>query len=460
MKLKIPDTYTLIFVIILILGLASNFIPAGNYERHIDSITGIEYVVPGSYETVEKTIVSPFKVFEAIPQGIIEAADIIAFVFITGGSLGIIQSTGIVNALLGVMLRKYSGKEKMIIPIVMILFSLDGAITGAAEELLPFCPIFVVLAVRLGYDSITGLAMVLIGAIAGFATGFLNPFTTGIAQGFAKLPLFSGIIYRLICYVIIITVTIIYVCRYANKIKLKEVNCILENDMAAIDDFDVEKLPDISTKHKKVLATIGACFAFLIYGIWILKFDILDLSAVFLIMGIAAGFAGKMKASKIVAEFISGASNVLYGVLIIGLSRGILVVMKYGNIIDTVVYQLAKLVEIFPPELSAIGMFIVHSIIGLFITSSTGEASATMPIMINLADLTGVTRQTAVLAYQFGEAFTNVISPATGYIMAALAICGVSWNKWIKWILPLYLIWFVLSCILITVSVIICYGPF
>jgi len=459
MKTKIPHSYVLLFYIIVAAAIASYFIPAGNFERQIDAATGINYVVPGSYHRVEGSAVSLFELFKAIPAGMMEASDIIIFVLITGGSFGIIQATGTINTLIGTVVRKYLGKEKKVIPIVMIMFSLAGAIFGTAEEALPLYPIFITLALALGFDSITGVAMVLLGTGSGFAAGFLNPFTTGIAQGISELPLFSGMSLRIIAYVVILTSSIVYVYWYAgkgNKDAEKEETIPTEMVM----DFDINRLPSLSGKHIRVTIVLFAFLMFLIYGIISREFYILEISTTFLITGIASGIVGKLKPGRIASEFIKGASNLIYSALIIGLARAVMVIMIYGSIMDTVIYQLSKAIVGFTPVLSTIAMFMVQSIINLFITSGSGQAAVTMPIMTALADMSGVTRQTAVLAFQFGDGFSNVISPTSGYFMAALAIGGIQWKKWARWMFPLFMIWCILGCILLAIAIIIDYGPY
>jgi len=455
MKAKLPNTYVLLFLIMIFLGLASYIIPAGNFERQLDTATGITYVVPESYKEINRTPVSLFDLFKAIPEGMMQASDIIIFVLLTGGSFGIINATGVINTLIGNVVKVYMGKEKKIIPIVMIMFSLAGAVFGTAEEALPLYPMFITLALALGFDNITGVAMVLIGTGAGFVAGFLNPFTTGIAQSVSGLPLFSGMSLRIIAYIIFVSTSIIYVYRYASKIKSTSKD-LTKNNIS----FNIDNLPSLSNRHIRVTIVLLLSFVLLLVGIVRWDFYILEISTTFLIMGIASGLVGGLKSGRIVSEFVKGASNLVYGALIIGLAKSIMVIMEYGNIMDTIIFNLSSAINGLYPTVAAIAMFIIQSIINLFITSGSGQAAVTMPIMNALADISGVTRQTAVLAFQFGDGFSNVISPTSGYFMAALAIGGISWKKWVKWMTPLFIIWCIEGCILLIISSIIIYGPF
>lgn len=454
MKIKIPSAYVLLFYIIIVLALASYILPAGNFDRVVDIETGISYVVPDSYKEIERTPVSLFGLFKSIPQGMIEASSIIIFVLLTGGSFGIIQATGTVNSLLGSVVRKYIGKEKLLIVLGMIIFSLSGAIFGTAEEALPLYPIVIMFATALGFDKITGVAMILLGTASGFVAGFLNPFTTGIAQNISGLPLFSGFAFRIIAYIVFLSTSIIYVYRYANKSRNKD---ILNSDKTNIK---IDKIPALTSKHKAVIAIVFLSLIFLVIGIAYYEFYILEISTTFLIMGIASGLVGGLKPGRISSEFVKGASSLTYGALIIGLAKAVSTVMVYGNIMDTIIYQLSNAIRGFTPFMSATGMFIVQSIMNIFISSGSGQAAATMPIMSVLADLSGITRQTAVLAFQFGDGFSNIISPTSGFFIAAIAIGGIEWKDWAKWVFPLFIIWCIEGWILIMISSMINYGPF
>lgn len=461
MKFKIPHTYALLFFLIIFVAILTYFVPAGEFDRAVDPDTGRTFVVADSFHNIDNSPVSVFGMFKAIPKGMEKAGYIIFFVLMIGGSFGILQGTGAIDAGIGEIVKKTKGKEKLIIPVTMIIFSLAGAILGSAEEMLPFYPIVISLALALGFDTITGTAMVLLGAGAGFAGAFLNPFTVGIAQGISGLPLFSGIGFRLICYAIILSITIIYVYRYASKVqKNPEISPTYEEDKAHHDNFNLDNLPEFTTRHKLVLSSFLVGLAFLAYGVVELGFYITELTATFLMIGIVAGIFGGLTINTIAEDFVNGSKELVYGALIIGLATSIMVVMEEGHIMDTIIYGLASVVQGLPPTLSAVGMFVVQSFINLIVPSGSGQAAVSMPIMAPMADVVGITRQSAVLAFQLGDGFSNVISPTSGYFMAALAIGGIKWDKWAKWMLPLFLIWSAVGAILVATSVIINFGPF
>ena len=233
-----------------------------------------------------------------------------------------------------------------------------------------------------------------------------------------------------------------------------------EEDKKYHSNFDIEKLPKFTNKHKMVMTSFVIGLIVLAYGVVKLGFYITELTAIFLIIGIASGILGGLSINKIAEEFVNGAKELVYGALIIGLATSIMVIMEEGHIMDTIIYSLATLVKALPPTLSAIGMFFVQSFINLIVPSGSGQAAVSMPIMAPMADVVGITRQTAVLAFQFGDGFSNVISPTSGYFMAALAIGGIKWEKWAKWMLPLFLVWTLIGSSLVLISVIMNYGPF
>lgn len=460
-KFSMPHTYILLISIAIMAAILTYVIPAGSYERKVDSETGKEYVVADSFHNVDQTPVTPFGVVKAIPKGMNQGSQIIFFILLIGGSFGIIQKTGAINAGIGKIVSKIRGKEKLVIPVLVLVFSFAGAVIGCAEELMPFYPIIISLCLALGFDTITGTAIVLIGAGAGFAGAFLNPFTVGVAQGIAGLPLFSGIAYRVFCYIILVSTTICYIYRYANKIqKHPELSVTYEEDKLKRNKSHMQGVEEFTTKHKLVLIVFALGIISLSYGVMKLGFYITELAAIFIIIGIVGGLVAGLKLNEIADEFVNGAKDMVLGALMVGFATAIMVVLTEGNIIDTIIHSMANTIMNLPPALSGVGMFIIQSLTNIFIPSGSGQAAVSMPIMAPIADLAGITRQTAVLAYQFGDGFSNVISPTSGYFMASLAIAGVKWDKWAKWMLPLFLIWTLLGAALVIISVYINYGPF
>jgi len=371
------------------------------------------------------------------------------------------QKTGAVDVGMGTMVKKMSGRETLIIPVIMFIFSLGGAFLANAEEVLAFIPLVVTICVAMGFDSITGTAMLLLGAGAGFSSGITNAFTVGVAQGIAGLPLFSGIELRFVVYAVLTLVTIAYVYSYAKKIKKNpKLSSMYEEDRNMAININLNNLPEFTTRHKLVLLSFAASVVAIVFGVIKFNFYIDELSGVFLILSLVAGILGGLKAEEIADEFIKGAGDLLYAGIIIGFSRATTIVLTNANIMDTIINAMAGVLDGLPSIVSAVGMFVVQSLFNILVPSGSGSAAVTMPIMAPLGDMIGVTRQTTVLAYQFGDAFMNVISPTTGFFMAALAMNKISWNKWVKWFLPLFVVWCLIAAVFLIIAVQIGYGPF
>lgn len=392
-----------------------------------------------------------------------EASSIVLFVFIVGGAFGIIQGTGAIDAAIGRSVSVLQGKEKLLIPVAMFVFSLGGATFGLAEECLVFVPIFVAIAKAMGFDAITGVAIVSVGANAGFTGGFLNPFTTGVAQGIAELPLFSGIGLRFISFVMSTFISIWYTYRYSIKVKQDPKKSyildITETEGNIANEMNIE-LPELTKRHKLVITLFILGLAILVYGVFKLGWYITEIAGLFVAAGIIAGLVGGSGINKISEDFINGAKDITFGALVVGLARGILVVMEQGLIIDSIIYGLIGIVSSLPKVASVIGVFIVQTIINFFIPSGSGQAAATMPIMVPLADAVGITRQTMVLAFEYGNGFTNSFFPTGGVLMAALSMAGIPYDRWFKWAGPLMIYWSISGAILLYIAVAINYGPF
>src|SRR5699024_7481910 len=296
---------------------------------------------------------------------------------------------------------------KLLIPVTLLIFSLGGATFGMAESTLIFIPMGVVLARSLKMDAITGMAMVFMGAMAGFSAGFLNPFTVGVAQSIAGLPLFSGIVLRIIIQIILVAIASWYIISYAQKVKRDPKKSLVYDleveEQSSDESFEVE----FTTRHKLVILTIISGFGTIIYGVTQGWSTSTDLAAIFLAIGIVSGLIGGTSPNQIAEDFIEGAKELTYGALIVGLARAIVVVLQDGNIIDTVIHGAAQLLTWLPSYLSATGMYLFQVFLNFFIPSGSGQAATTIPIMAPLGDLIGISRQSVVLGYQLGDGFDN-----------------------------------------------------
>lgn len=457
-KFKFPHAYALIVILIVICTICTYIIPAGKYETYVNE-SGTTVIDPDSFHYVEKTPVGPFDMVKAIPTGMGEVAWIVFLIFIIGGAFGIITKTGAIEAGIGAAINKVKGKDYILIIFLMAVFSLGGATFGLAESTLIFIPICVMLAKALGYDAIVGMAIVNIGAVCGFAAGWMNIFTVGVAQGIAELPLFSGTGYRVITHVVVLAISILFILLYAKKIRKDPTKSLLYGEKVdSVADFDADKVPEFTGRRKAVLVLVFIGFGVLIYGItqgWSTSSEI---STLFLVLGVVCGYVGGLKTSEVCDAFVEGAKAVAYGALLVGLCRAMVVILTSGQIIHTILHALATLLGNLPKTIAAGVMVIAQTLINFLINSGSGQASTTMPIMAPLADILGVSRQTAVLAFQYGDGLSNSLWPTSGILMAGLTMAGISYEKWLKFVWKLMLVLYAAVVVLTMISVVIGYN--
>ncbi|MUV37009.1 uncharacterized protein JNUCC1_00815 [Lentibacillus sp. JNUCC-1] len=450
-KFQFPHVFIILFGLMVIMGIASYFIPAGEFERTTDE-DGTTVVVEGTYHQVESNPTGFFDLFLALPEGMSQAAGIIFFILIVGGSFSILIETKALDELISSISLKMSNKEIYMIPAVMLLFALGGATFGMAEETIPFMLVIIPLAIRMGFDSMVGAAMVLVGAFSGFTAAFLNPFTVGVAQTIAELPMFSGLGFRIAMWVVFVGVSIAYVMFYARKVKKNpEKSLMYKEDQKRQISEKVDQEP-ITVRQILIITVLIATLIGLALGVIFLDWYIQEIAALFIIMGIVVGLIGKMRLNQLAENFVKGCEGIVLGALVVGFAYGILVVLQDSRTIDTILYSLSNMVSGLPAGMTAIGMFVTQSVLNFIVPSGSGQAALTMPIMAPLADLVDVSRQTAVIAFQMGDGISNIITPTSGAFMAALAVSRVPWVKWLKWIWPLILIQYALGALFVTIA--------
>ncbi|MFJ7407082.1 MULTISPECIES: YfcC family protein [unclassified Lysinibacillus] len=457
-KSRTINVYVLLLIVLLVATVFTHIIPAGEYAR-ID-FNGREIVDSDSFKYVDKSPASFFDFFKAIHSGMVSAADIIFFVLIIGGAFGVLTATGTIETLMVVVSRKLANKEKWLIPVMMLFFALGGSLMGMSEETLVYIPILIPLAIALGFDVLTGAAIVLIGASIGFTTAIMNPFTVGIAQGIAGLPIFSGMMYRIILFILMYAIAVWFVYRHAMKVKR-------DRSLGYFADYQTIGLENIidsnivlEKKHKLVLGYFLFNFVVLVIGVIKFQWYITEIASLFILSGIIMGILGKLSSDQIVQSFMNGAAGLITGALVIGVSRATLIVLEHGHIIDTILYHTSSALQHVPPVFSSAGMFILQSFIHFVVPSGSGQAALTMPIMAPLADLLGVTRQTAVLSFSMADGIGNIIFPTSGYFMAALSLAKIPWSRWAKWVWPLILVQYGIGIISVIIAQIIKYGPY
>jgi uncharacterized ion transporter superfamily protein YfcC len=454
-RLAMPHTLVVVMMLVILVLAMSWVIPSGEYQRvKVETSEGARNVtVAGTFHEVPKVRLGPQMVLESPIKGFMDGALLICFLLMIGGSFAIFQETGAVEFGIRRLVDTIARRpylEGFLVPALMVVFSLAGSIFGMSEEVIPFVIIFIPLARRLGYDSIVGVAIPFLGAAAGFAAAFFNPFTVGIAQSIAGIPLYSGLGYRLVTWVIGTAVMIGYVMWYAR--------CVRRNpEISLVRDIDLERealapaeaeTAAWDLRHVATLTLFVAAMVLLVVGVLKWTWYIDQIAVLFLGMGIVLGFAGGLGPSRIARTFVTGAKDMVGVVFIVACARALLVIAQEAKILDTMLYGASSTLSTLPRGVIAQVMFLIQCVINFFIHSGTAQAALTMPIMSPLADLVGITRQTAVYAYQLCE-FINPILPTSAVTMGVLGAGKIPWERWARWFLPLMLILVVLSFLLL-----------
>lgn len=458
-KMALPDAYVILFTILLLAALATYVIPAGSFER--ETVNDITTVVPESYQKIDQQPISLIEIFTAIQQGMIDSAGLIFLVLIIGGAFAVIEYTGAIDALIMQTINQTKDKEYLLIIIVSTLFSIFGALGIIVNAVIAFIPIGIILARSMRLDAIVGVSIIYLGAYAGFNTAFLDPLTTGMAQEIAQVPLFSGIGLRILIYLTVLILTIGYVYWYANRVKKDPLNSILgKNRFPKIADKDMANVPaQLTIVHKLVLGWLAIGIGFYVFGVFQYNWSLNHMAAMFIVIAIGTAVIARINSNEFVIQFFNGCKGLVYGALIIGMARSIVVVLENGQILDTIVQGMSKMMDPFTSVMGAIVMFIANFLFNIIVSSGSGQAVIVMPIMTPLADMMEISRQVAVQAYKMGDGFSNVITPISGVLMATLAIAGIPLGKWLKFIMPLVIIWCVIGIVYLTIAVMIGWGP-
>jgi uncharacterized ion transporter superfamily protein YfcC len=495
---RMPDTYVIIFGVVLFAALLTYLIPVGQFET--EKVTymynGTEKTrtvpIPESFVILQdengQDVKNGIKVFEPFGgvgitnyafEGLVSgskwgsAVGVVAFILVIGGAFGIVLKTGAVEAGIMSMIRKTKGAESAIIPILFVLFSLGGAIFGMGEEAIPFAMILVPILIAMGYDSITGIMVVYTATQIGFATSWMNPFGVAIAQGVSGIPVMSGSGYRMALWLFFTSLGIAFTWNYARKVKKNPTSSLAyESDAYFRNDFssaDNMSRIEFKTGHKLILLTILTGLFWVIYGVVKFEYYLPEIATQFFIMGVLSGIIGvifklnDMNINTIAESFRDGAKDLLGAALVVGMAKGIVLVLGGSDpttptILNTILNSVGGAIGTLPTVVSAWFMYVFQSVFNFFVVSGSGQAAMTMPLMAPLADIVGVTRQVAVLAFQLGDGFTNLIVPTSGCLMGMLAVARLDWSKWAKFQLKFQTVLFTLSSAAIVIAVMIGYN--
>lgn len=522
---KIPHTYVIIFSIIILAAILTWFVPGGEYERETIVVNGVERTVieKGSFHYVDSQP-QTWQVFEAFFQGFVNQSGIIIFILMIGGAFWIVNSTKSIDIGIFSFLDFTKGLEKnkllrkigvnnIILTMIILVFSVFGAVFGMSEETIAFIIILVPLSISMGYDSIVGVAISFVAAGLGFAGAVLNPFTIGIAQGIADLPLFSGFAYRLFCWLVLNLVGIVWILRYAAKVKKDpKASPVYETDeywrkrnnadasektefhtpkiawivfliisivlgifswfhpmtemkignavnttpaipMATVLFFISGILSLRKSIHFFILNILLFTIVFLIIGVMGYSWYIEEIASLFLAMGLSAGIAYNYHANEITKQFLEGAKDILSAALIVGLAGGILVVLEDGKIIDTILHSVSSSMEGMGKLGTVSVMYVIQNIINVIIPSGSAKAALTMPVMAPFSDLVNLSRQATVMAFQFGDGFTNMITPTSGVLIGVLGVAKIPYDSWVKWIGKFMIVLLILGWLLLIPTV-------
>ena len=495
-KFQMPHTYIIIFGVILFAAILTMFIPLGKYEtkeitytmngeektRTVLDTDSFEYVLDENGNRVTK--VAPIfgtedfggqgilnYVFEGLTTGNKNgtAVGIIAFILVVGGSFGIVLRTGAVEGGIMRVISMTNGKEIFLVPILTVLFSLGGAVFGMGEEAIPFVMILVPMFIAMGYDAVVGIMCSYVATQIGFGTSWQNPFGLAVAQGIAGIPVMSGAWFRIPLWIIFTALTCVFTMRYAAKVKKNpKLSVAYESDQEYREDFEKNGKADIpfTFGHKLVLLTILICMIWTIWGVVTQGYYIPEIASQFFVMGLVSGIIGLifhlngMQINDIPRAFDHGAADLLGAAMCVGMAQGIIIILggtsaTDGTVLNTILYTISNGMKNFPPVISAWLMYVFQSVFNFFVVSGSGQAALTMPIMAPLADLVGVERQVAVLAYQLGDAFTNFIVPTSGCLLGALAAAKLEWGQWAKFQIKFQGFLFVFASIAVVVAMMI-----
>lgn len=440
-----------LFILLLLVALSTYIIPGGEYARI--EVNGRTMVDASSFKIVESNPTNIFNFFKSIPLGLQDASMLIIMIFLIGGAIRVFESTGAIRSFIYFLRDKIGEKNSyLILVLISLFFGCLGAFPGMLEAVIPFAPLCISISITLGYDALVGISICFVPIVVGWASGVTNPWTTGIGQSLAELPMFSGVEYRFVTFIAFMVVSIAYTIYYANKIKKNPEKSLLYGknfDHLNVSNEDIK----FSTSHMLVLIIFALTIASIVYGSLKLKWTMVDMSAVYVIGAILCGLVSRYDANKISDEIIFGGREMFIAAFAIGMARGVSVIMTQSHIIDTVVHHTASMLAGKSAYFNAVGMFFIQTVINFFIPSGSGQAVVTLPVLLPVADLIGLNRQIAILAFQFGDGLSNMMYPTVGALIALLSYSKITFMEWMKYIYKYMILIFIVAIILLLFAV-------
>lgn len=425
-RLRMPHPLALLTGCVLLAAAASYVVPTGQFERRDDPNTGRTLVVPGTYQPVEAEPVNLFEAIVALPRGMLGAGEVIFLVFLIGGAFTVVDESGALRRAIPSLVRSMRGRDMLVVPVVALFFATGGVVQNMQEEIIPLIPVLIILCTRMGFTPLVAVAMSAGSAFVGSAFSPINPFQVQIAQRTAELAPTSGALFRMVFLLLALALWIAATTRLASRTRR-------EPEAGGGDLGASMTVPD-----KVILGMVAATFGVMVYGMQVWGWGFNDMSAAFFIMGCLAGAVAGMGVGGTAEAYAKGFKEMAYAALLIGFARAISTVLEDGLIIDTIVRGMFAPLEELPRLASALGMVVGQALLHVPVPSVSGQAVLTMPILVPLADLLGLSRQVVVLAYQYGAGLCDLVTPTNGALMAILAAAGVRYEEWMKFTVPLY----------------------
>ncbi|WP_159654642.1 YfcC family protein [Vibrio atypicus] len=465
-KFKFPSAYTILMILTVLMAILTWVIPAGQYQMETNETLGRMVPMVGTYQTVDSNpqgivdiLMAPIQGFYDPGSYVARAVDVALFVLVIGGFLAVVTQTGAIDAGIAGTMKRLAGREKWMIPILMGLFALGGTVYGMAEETIPFYALLIPVMIAAGYDSIVGVAIIMVGAGIGCLGSTINPFATVIASNAAEINFMEGFALRAVILVLGWIVCVVYVMRYAEKVKNNpELSIVAHQKESNLEYFlhsKKQETPELNNTRKAVLAIFGLTFAVMMWGVSIAGWWMAELSALFLGSSILVGFVARMSEVEITDSFVNGARDLLGVALIIAIARGLVVVMDNGNITHTILHYAEGLLGGLNEIAFINAIYWVEAVMCLVVPSSSGLAVLSMPVLAPLADFAGVGRELVVTAYQSASGLPNLVTPTSGVVMGGLAIGRVAYSSWLKFIGPLLVVLCTMVMILLSIGVVI-----
>lgn len=451
-RFRVPHTLILLLAICLVALVMTWVLPQGQFER-VEADHGRERVVPGSFETIEGgDRPDAWFVFQAIPKGFMGAADIIFFLFIIGGCFEVLRGTGAIDALLAFLLKFLGQRSFLLVAGGIFVFAAGSASIGMAEEYIPFVPVLLALCIGLGFDAVTAIGILCVGYGVGYGAALVNPFTVLVAQGIAEIPPSSGWEFRSVAFVLFVALGVQHVWSYARKVKA-DPSASLVAGIEPDPSWKVREDAEMESSHVLGLSLVVAAIVFFVWGINEYGWYVEEMGAIFLGLTVLLALVARMHPDDVAKRFCHGAADLTTTALLIGFARSIQVILEEGQVIDTIVHGVSMPLQTLGPSLAAVGMLFFQSLCNLFIPSGSGQAFVTMPLMAPLADLVGIHRQVAVLAYQMGDGLTNILVPTNAVLIGILTMAKIPYEKWLRFIVPFMIKAWILGSIVLATAV-------